>query len=86
MLALVMCISVFTGCSKECTEHIDADLNGYCDECEEYVGIDSCEEHTDDDADGYCDVCDEYVGIDSCEEHTDDDADGYCDVCETTIE
>ena len=42
----------------ECTEHVDADNNGKCDNCGADVEIKTeCTEHTDADSDGKCDNC-----------------------------
>ena len=59
-------------------EHIDADVNGVCDECGAEVCI-----HVDEDKDMICDWCE--VAID-CLNHEDKEPDGKCDYCGAEVE
>ena len=55
-----MILTALTACKGECTEHIDEDKDGKCDECGEAVEI-VCTEHVDEDGDKSCDICDELL-------------------------
>ncbi|MBQ7352481.1 MAG: hypothetical protein IJW54_00595 [Clostridia bacterium] len=52
-LGLVMLIGCGGSGDQPCTEHVDSDTNGECDNCGESV----CVEHTDVNKDDICDVC-----------------------------
>lgn len=76
-LALVLCMIcsmfAFVACGDECTEHVDSDGDGKCDNC----GI--CMTHKDADNDGKCDNCGE------CISHRDANDDGKCDNCGESV-
>lgn len=68
LLATSCCATAlaFTGCGKTdkpddnppaCTEHVDGDNNGKCDNCGEDMPKDECTEHVDANGDGKCDNC-----------------------------
>ncbi len=79
----ILCISMMVvGCSKECTEHIDENKDGICDQCEATI---TCTTHTDADNNQICDVCGGAV-TPSCELHVDADANLVCDVCGAAVE
>ncbi len=72
LLATSCCATAlaFTGCGKTdkpddnppaCTEHVDGDNNGKCDNCGEDMPKDECTEHVDANGDGKCDNCGEPV-------------------------
>ena len=68
----------------ECTEHVDIDENGKCDNCGADVPVEpdeECTEHVDEDGDGKCDKCGADVESEECTEHVDEDGDGKCDKC-----
>ncbi len=57
-LALAASCLVMTACGDDpCVEHVDADKNGKCDNCDASVEEEPCTEHTDDDGDFLCDDC-----------------------------
>ena len=56
-LSLALCLLASCGCS----EHIDADKDGKCDNCSAEVEINCNGEHTDADSDNVCDVCEEIL-------------------------
>ena len=87
-LALVLCMIcsmfAFVACDEECTEHVDADGDGICDNCGETMPEEECTQHVDADGDGKCDNCGTAMpddGGDECTEHVDSDGDGKCDNC-----
>lgn len=92
ILTLVMILGVvcvLASCGDKCTEHVDANKDGKCDNCEAAVEIPPCDEHVDKNKDGKCDVCKKKVSSgddEECDEHVDDDEDGECDVCGEEIE
>ena len=57
LLALCLGLVMIIGCgdsgSQPCTEHVDSDTNGECDNCGEAV----CVTHTDVNKDDICDIC-----------------------------
>ena len=65
LLLLLLCFAlaasclVLTSCGGDttCTEHVDADKNGKCDNCEATVEPEPCTEHIDADGDFLCDGC-----------------------------
>ena len=61
LLCLALAISsavIMTACGDDpCTEHVDADKNGKCDNCDADVKPEPCTEHTDADGDYLCDEC-----------------------------
>ncbi len=69
LLALLLCVVMLIGCvaflpscnkkqNNECTEHIDANSDGKCDNCSADVSSTLiCNEHMDADKDGKCDNC-----------------------------
>ncbi len=75
------------GGTDECTEHLDKDDDGICDNdgCEEEFS-DGCDIHTDEDGDDVCDTegCDTQLGG-GCSQHRDSNDDGYCDNEECNI-
>ena len=93
-LLLISCMLMTTLAScdlfpTECTEHVDADGDYVCDNCEAELKKPDpkppvCEEHKDEDGDEKCDAC----GADvpkpqppACTEHKDEDGDEKCDDC-----
>ena len=61
LLLLILCLTLafaLASCGGGCTEHVDADKDGKCDECGAEVEI-VCTEHKDDDDDVLCDICGE---------------------------
>lgn len=61
ILSVAMIISMLafvTSCGGDCTEHVDADKDGKCDECGETVEV-VCTEHKDENDDVLCDICGE---------------------------
>ena len=58
-LIFVFALAFSLASCGEC-EHVDNNVDGYCDECEEYIGLstpsDVCS-HVDEDANGKCDKC-----------------------------
>ncbi|MBR5140101.1 MAG: hypothetical protein IKV16_03510 [Clostridia bacterium] len=73
--------------SEECTEHIDADLNGKCDNCETTLII-NCINHSDSNLDGKCDDCNTEIPFiaPSCTKCVDIDENNTCDVCGKPVE
>lgn len=59
--------------------HVDADGNGKCDDCDKDT---DAHNHTDANGDGKCDVCDKDTDV---HKHMDSNADHKCDLCGTTI-
>ena len=49
---------------KTCTEHVDANDDGKCDNCGATMSKEECTEHVDADGDGYCDKCGVEMPID----------------------
>lgn len=91
-LALVLCMIcsmfAFVACDEECTEHVDADGDGICDNCGETMPEEECTQHVDADGDGKCDNCGTAMpddGGDECTEHVDSDGDGKCDNCGESV-
>ncbi len=92
ILTLVMILGVvcvLASCGG-CKEHVDANKDGKCDNCDATVEVPECDEHVDKNKDGKCDVCKKKVssggGSEECDEHVDDDEDGECDVCGEELE
>lgn len=97
LLATSCCATAlaFTGCGNShgggsdnppvCTEHVDADGNGKCDNCGENMPETppECTEHVDANGDGKCDNCGEDMPETppECTEHVDANGDGKCDNC-----
>ena len=97
-LAIILVFSLaLTSCDlwpfgqKECTEHVDANGDYICDNCEAELEKPDlppeppvCEEHEDADGDEKCDKCGADVPATEppvCEEHVDADGDNICDNC-----
>lgn len=59
MLALTLSLGILASCG--CSEHIDTDKNGKCDNCSAEVEVNCNGEHTDDDKDNICDYCKEVL-------------------------
>ena len=88
-LVLILMLSVLTlasceifGGNDECAEHVDADGNYICDNCEaelEKPDTPTCE-HKDENNDHKCDSCEAVTSI--CK---DSDADHNCDICGTAL-
>ena len=65
ILLLILCLSLAASClvltscggDTDCTEHVDTDKNGKCDNCGAEVDKEPCTEHTDADGDFLCDDC-----------------------------
>ncbi len=55
---IILMLAFVTSCGGDCTEHIDADKDGKCDECGAEVEV-VCTEHKDDNDDVLCDICGE---------------------------
>ena len=55
-IVLIIVLALAGGCS----EHVDADKDGKCDNCSAEVEINCNGEHTDADGDSVCDICEEY--------------------------
>ena len=87
VLILVLSAMVLASCdlipgNDECTEHVDADGNYICDNCEaelEKPDTPTCE-HKDENNDHKCDSCEAVTSI--CK---DSDADHNCDICGTAL-
>ncbi len=59
LLMLVTCVMPLVACGDkddECSQHVDENADGKCDECEEEVSID-CSSHKDDNGNSKCDIC-----------------------------
>ena len=86
LLVLVMAVGVFAACtppaSDPCTNHVDANKDGICDNdgCGASVAIPKCDECVDADDNGKCDVCKRTV-VKGCQDHRDTDGDGLCNSC-----
>ena len=88
LLAILMVfgsVAALASCG-ECTEHVDANHDGKCDNdgCEATVTV----THTDANEDGKCDVCDADMPAPEepeCTEHVDEDVDFVCDNCDAEI-
>ncbi len=65
ILLLILCLSLAASClvltscggDTDCTEHVDTDKNGKCDNCGAEVEKEPCDEHIDADGDFLCDEC-----------------------------
>ena len=72
-----------------CTEHVDADGNNKCDNCDANIAsIDpECTQHTDANGDNKCDNCDTDITsvVPECTKHTDANGDEKCDNCGADI-
>ena len=89
MLALVVCsVAAFASCGKkECTNHVDNNNDGKCDNegCDADVAPEApaCTDHVDNNNDGKCDNegCDADVEpeVPTCTKHVDANKDGVCD-------
>ena len=82
LLVLVMAVGMLAACgggTEPCTEHVDADKNGICDNegCGASVAIPPCE-HADKNGDLKCDECGKNM---ACPNHVDLDGDGLCNTC-----
>ena len=82
VVMLLGCIAVFASCGGACTNHIDPDGDGKCNNCGADIQAAECTDHTDANNDGFCDNCDEPVGGGSgaCA-HEDINGDDLCDLC-----
>ena len=58
LLLSLLLVFTLASCGEPCTEHVDADKNGKCDNCKTEVPI-VCDEHEDANEDYICDVCGE---------------------------
>ena len=58
MLSLSLVLMLLASCG--CSEHVDADKDGKCDNCSAEVEIECNGEHVDADKDSVCDICEEY--------------------------
>lgn len=76
---------VLTSCSEEpptaCTECVDKNTDGKCDECGNAVAKPECTECKDENSDGNCDECGKPVAKQECDKCTDANTDGVCEVC-----
>ena len=100
VFVLVFSLITMSSCDifgkKECTEHVDADGNYICDNCEAELEKPDpkpeppvCEEHKDEDGDEKCDVCGADVPAPKppvCEDHVDANEDYVCDNCGAELE
>ena len=89
LLVMIMALGMLAACGggdKECTNHVDANLDGKCDNegCDKAV---PCTKHVDENHDGKCDraYCGMTVSI-KCDDHYDDDGDYKCDNCGERID
>ena len=75
VLALALALALTLVSCGECSEHVDSDNDGKCDECD----ADYCAGHVDADKDGICDNgnCGARV---PCAQHIDANGDRVCDV------
>ena len=66
---------------QECTEHVDADSNNVCDNCQAPLEPQNppCTEHKDTNGDYKCEHCGADMPKPSCTEHKDEDGDYKCD-------
>ena len=88
VLCMICSLFAFVGCDDECTQHVDADGDGLCDNCGAEMPKEPCTEHVDANNDGKCDVCGADMPKDpeptpdpDEHEHVDTNDDGKCDVC-----
>lgn len=88
VLCMICSLFAFVGCDDECTQHVDADGDGLCDNCGAEMPKEPCTEHVDANNDGKCDVCGADMPKDpeptpdpDEHEHVDANDDGKCDVC-----
>ncbi len=90
ILSCVILLGSVVGCGQTeqppaHTAHVDANNDGYCDECNEPMTPPAHTEHVDANNDGKCDVCGEDMGGEPAPpphtEHVDENNDGKCDVC-----
>lgn len=77
---IAMLVSIFAGCAlAPCEEHIDANKDGICDECEETIDK-GCTKHRDANDDGKCDNAGCGASYtDGCDKHSDKNDDSKCD-------
>ena len=86
LLVIIMAVGMLAACGggkkDPCTNHVDTDGDGYCDNegCDEAVQK-QCTTHTDSDNNGLCDVCNATVAVRTCDNHADNNGDGNCDNC-----
>ncbi len=86
LLVIIMAVGMLAACGggkkDPCTNHVDTDGDGLCDNdgCDEPVKT-ACTTHTDANKDGLCDNCGATVGVAGCDNHADNDGDGKCDNC-----
>ena len=79
---LLCCVAMFASCG-ECTNHVDPDEDGKCNNCGAEIQAAECSNHADGNDDGYCDACDQpMMGGDTgtCV-HEDINGDEKCDLC-----
>ena len=87
LLVLVMAVGMLAACGGgvECTDHVDANNDGICDNegCGATVEIKKCKKCvTDADKNGYCDVCGSKMKENTGCDHEDvNPVDGLCDKC-----
>ena len=81
VVMLLGCIAMFASCG-ECTNHVDPDKDGKCNNCGADIQAAGCTEHADANNDGFCDNCDTPMGGQSgaCV-HEDINGDNICDLC-----
>ena len=92
VLCMICSLFAFVGCDDECTQHVDADGDGLCDNCGAEMPKEPCTEHVDANNDGKCDVCGADMPNDpeptpdpDEHEHVDANDDGKCDVCDLCL-
>ena len=92
VLCMICSLFAFVGCDDECTQHVDADGDGLCDNCGAEMPKEPCAEHVDANNDGKCDVCGADMPKDpeptpdpDEHEHVDANDDGKCDVCDLCL-
>lgn len=56
VMLLVFSSLLLIGCTKECTNHVDSNKDGKCDNCQAVVKVE-CTNHVDNDKNGKCDNC-----------------------------
>ena len=81
VVMLLGCVAMFASCG-ECTNHVDPDGDGKCNNCGAEIQAAGCSDHKDDNNDGFCDNCDDpmIAGGGTCV-HDDINGDQICDLC-----
>ena len=64
-----------------CTDHVDENGDGKCDNCGEELPKPPCTDHVDANGDGKCDNCGEDLPKPPCTDHVDENGDNKCDNC-----